>query len=190
MLALADNIPVQWLPIVGRFSLVAYIILFFAWERFRPSRSRFLRLGDGRKTLRFPLIWWGMREYVWRFTLIFCALWLIVTAVFWSNGILSDFFLYGFLFAVVNAILEEILWRGLVLGRAIDWVGEKQGLLFSSLAFGFYHLSLGFSIWACLIFAVGGFYLGGVAIRSGGLFAPVVMHFFVNIAFVSFGLIF
>jgi len=187
---LINNIPVQWLPTVGRLWLVVPIALLLVLERFRPSDSRFLRLGNTKETLCVPLIWQGIREPVWRFTLIFCGLWLVVSAVFWPNGVPADFLLYGLVFSAVNSILEEILWRGLLLSRAVDWLGEIYGLILSSLAFGFYHLTLGFSVLTCLFFTVGGFYLGGAAIRSKGLLAPIIMHFFVNMAFVSLDMIF
>ncbi|MDR1536537.1 MAG: hypothetical protein LBU32_00790 [Clostridiales bacterium] len=46
----------------------------------------------------------------------------------------------------------------------------------SALAFGLYHYSLQFPLWACLIFAIGGFYIGGSAIKSRGLLSPAVVH--------------
>ena len=97
--------------------------------------------------------------------------------------------IYGLLFALINSFLENTLWRGLILGRMVDFVGEKQALVLSSLAFGFYHLSLGFNVWICLIFSFGGFYMGGCAIKSRGLFAPIAMHFFVNLVFIVSGII-
>ncbi len=98
--------------------------------------------------------------------------------------------LYGLLFALINSVLEEILWRGFILGRVVDYLGEKQALIVTSFTFGFYHLSLGFSIWICLAFAIGGFYMGGCAIKSKGIGASIIMHIFVNIVFVSLGMIF
>jgi len=142
-----------------------------------------------KESLKFPLIWWGFSERVWRFILIFCFLCLIPTILFSLGGNTASSIPYGLFFAVINSILEEVLWRGFILGRVIDYIGEKQGLILSSIAFGFYHLSYGFSIWVCLAFAVGGFYMGGIAIKSRGLLAPIIMHFFVNMAFLSFGII-
>jgi membrane protease YdiL (CAAX protease family) len=115
---------------------------------------------------------------------------LAVTVWFCFSGGANGVMLYGFLFAVINAFIEEVLWRGFILGRTADFIGEKQALVITSLAFGFYHLSLGFSIWVCLAFAIGGFYMGGCAIKSKGLAAPIIMHLFVNMVFVSCGMIF
>ena len=177
--------------IFSRFGLAVHIILLIIWSYFQPCANSYLRFGKMKETLKFPLVWLGTREYIWRFTLVFCALWLIVTIFFsLNNSNMTEVLLYGFLFAAINSVIEEVLWRGLILGRIVDYIDEKQGLILSSIAFGFYHLSLGFSIWVCLAFATGGFYMGGITIKSKGLFAPIVMHFFVNMAFVSIGIIF
>jgi membrane protease YdiL (CAAX protease family) len=177
------------LTVLMRLGLIGYIILFAIWSRFQPCNGYF-RLGGMKETLRFPLIWWGFNERVWRFLLIFCFFFLIAAAFFSIGTNITEVLLYGLLFAAVNSIFEGVLWRGFILGRVVDYIGEKQGLVLTSIAFGFYHLSLGFSIWICLVFAIGGFYMGGIAIKSRGLFAPIIMQFFVNIAFVSFGIIF
>lgn len=178
------------LIIIGRLGLIGYIILFFAWERLQPYNNKYLKLGNMKEVLKVPFVWWGFKEYVWRFTLIFCSLWLITAVIFSLNGNVFEVLWHGLLFAAINSILEGILWRGLILGRIVEYMGEKRGLVLSSIVFGLYHLSLGFSIWICLLFAVGGLYMGGLAIKSKGLFAPIIMQFFVNIAFVSFGMIF
>jgi len=178
------------LTIAGRFGLSGYIILFALWNKLQPCTTGYLRFGNLKKSLKFPLIWWGFKEHVWRFLLIFCSIFIVAAIVFAAYTNITGILLYGILFAAVNSVLEGALWRGFILGRAAEYAGEKQALVLTSLAFGFYHLSLGFSIGICLIFAVGGFYMGGLAIKSRGLFAPVVMQFFVNMAFVSSGIIF
>ncbi|MDR1940631.1 MAG: hypothetical protein LBQ40_07590 [Clostridiales bacterium] len=52
-------------------------------------------------------------------------------------------------------------------------------------------MSLGFLLWVCLVFSVGGFYMDGAAITtSKGLLAPIIMHIAVNMIFVFLGVIF
>lgn len=177
--------------ILGRFGLLGYLILFAVWRvLFRPETKLFAA-GDALGTIQFPLIWKGRREPVWRFILIFCSMCLVpmVVAVA-TSAPAGNIILYGLLFSLINASLEEMLWRGFILERLVGLAGEKQGLVISALAFGLYHLSLGFSVWACLVFAVGGFYMGGVTIRARGLLPAFAMHVFVNMIFVLFGMIF
>jgi membrane protease YdiL (CAAX protease family) len=178
------------LVVLNRLGLIGYIVLFAVWARIEPCIA-YLQKGNMKETLKAPLIWWGNNEYVWRFVIIVCSLWAVPTIIFSVlHGNITEFMPYALLFAIINPIFEGIVWRGFILGRVVDYIGEKQGLIISSFAFGFYHLSLGFSIWVCLLFAVGGFFMGGLAIKSKGFLAPTVVHFFVNLALISFGIIF
>lgn len=179
-----------WLSILGRFGLMGYIFLLATWEKCQPCTNRYLRLGTINEKLKFPLVWHGFNEYMWRFLLIFCTLCLTLSVFFTIKFDSFSMILYGLLFASVNSVLEEILWRGFILGRAVDYLGEKQALIITSFAFGLYHLSLGFSVWICMAFAVGGFYMGGCAIKSKGISVSIIMHIFVNMLFVSLGMIF
>jgi len=178
------------LVVLNRLGLIGYIILFAIWARIEPCAA-YLQKGSMKETLRAPLIWWGNDEYVWRFVIIVCSLWAVPTIIFTVlHGNIIEFMPYTLLFAIINPVFEGIIWRGFILGRVVDYIGEKQGLVVSSIAFGLYHLSLGFSIWVCLMFAVGGFFMGGLAIKSKGFLAPTIVHFFVNLALISFGIIF
>jgi len=173
-----------------RFALVGYIVVFAIWNHFSKMEVSYLFIGSAKEIIRFPLIWKGRKEPIWRFILIFCCICLVPLFIgVLNNKPTAEVVGYGLLFAIVNALLEEIIWRGFVLSRAVSLVGEKQALIITALAFGLYHLSLGFPIWACLIFSIGGLYMGGAAIRSKGLLAPFVMHVFVNMIFVVFGMI-
>ena len=188
ILAAADNSTFG--VVLERFALIGYIILFAAWGIFSKMDISYISIGSAKEIIRFPLVWQGRKEPMWRFILIFCCICMVPLCIgFFDNK--STFALVGcgLLFATVNALLEEIVWRGLILSRAVSLVGEKQALLITALAFGLYHISLGFPLWACLIFSVGGIYMGGATIISKGLLAPFVMHVFVNMIFVAFGMI-
>lgn len=176
---------------LNRFGLIGYLLLFTIWYWILKPQNRFLRLGDGKAIIRFPLIWKGIKEIEWRFTLIFSLMCLGVTFFFaFSTEQSSQIVLYGILFSLINAILEEFLCRGFILTRLLDISSEKTALIVSALAFGLYHYSLQFPIWACLIFAIGGFYIGGSAIKSKGILSPIIMHVMVNLIFVFSGIIF
>lgn len=179
------------IKIVNRFGLIGYLALFAVWYCIQKPQNRFIRVGDGKTIIRFPFIWKGIKEIEWRFTLIFSMICLGVTVFFAFTTELSySFILYGILFSVVNALLEEFIWRGFILTRLLDISNEKTALIVSALAFGLYHISLQFPIWVCLIFAIGGFYIGGSTIKSRGLLSPIIMHVMVNLVFVFSGIIF
>jgi len=186
--ATISNLPL--LIVLNRLGLIGYIVLFAIWLCVQPCAG-YLKPGNLKATLKAPFIWWGASEYAWRFVLIACFAWVVPTVIFtFLHGYIFEFMPYALLFAVINPVFEGVLWHGLILGRVVDYAGEKQGLILSAVAFGLYHLSLGFSVWVCLLFAIGGFYMGGLAIKSKGLLAPTILHVFVNLALVSFGIIF
>jgi len=181
----------ELIKIITRFGLFGYILLFIIWQRIQKTENSFFNVGNVKDIIRIPFIWKGFREVEWRFTLIFCLLWLCLAVIFTiKNGFEYNILFYGMLFSIVNALLEEIIWRGFVLTRLTDITSEKIALIVSSLAFGLYHYSLDFPLLVCFVFAIGGFFMGGSAIKSKGLLSPILMHIAVNIAFVSIGIIF
>jgi membrane protease YdiL (CAAX protease family) len=72
------------------------------------------------------------------------------------------------LISLAAGIGEELLFRGAI---QAEW-----GLLPASLLFGAAHLggsgTMGFGVWAALI----GTFLGGLAMLTGGLLAPIIAH--------------
>lgn len=177
--------------IAGRFGLVGYLMIFAIWLKLSPTNQNYFHLGNKDSNICFPLIWYGKKESILRFVLIFSGMCIIaILTLAFLNNISIDIILMGILFTIINATLEELLWRGFILSRTVDLIGDKQGLIITSLVFGLYHISLGFPLWACLVFAIGGFYMGGCAIISKGLLGSWIMHISVNIIFVFAGLIF
>ena len=179
--------------ILSRFGLIGYIFIFSILLLLIKPNLNLFHIGNFKRTIRFPLIWSGHADPIWRFLLIFCGICLASFPAIMIGGggeLTTRLIGYGLLFALVNSILEEIIWRGFILGRLVDITGEKIGLLVSSFAFGFYHYSLGFPLYVCLLFSIGGFYMGGAALKSKGLSAGVMMHFVMNLLFVFGGFIF
>lgn len=178
--------------ILSRFSLLGYIIPYFIFMKLSKPQTNYLSIGSFRNSIHTPLIWRGIRDPIWRFLLIASGVILISFSFVIDFG-REDFYmllLYGVLFAVVNSILEEILWRGFILPRFVDYLGEKIGLIITSIGFGFYHYSIGFPWVICALFSLCGMLLGGVAIRSKGLLPVIILHFIMNVMFALSGMIF
>ncbi|MFC0215605.1 lysostaphin resistance A-like protein [Paenibacillus chartarius] len=182
----------EMMIVLSRLSLAGYLIPLLAIALWLPARTHYFRIGSFRNDICTPFIWRGIRDPIWRFLLIgtmvigACCLFL---ADFGGPQVLQ-LVQYGLLFAVINSVLEEVLWRGLILPRMVDYAGEAAGLLATSAAFGLYHYSLGFPWIVCFCFGLGGIFMGGVTIRSKGLAPAIVLHVVMNIAFVLNGLIF
>lgn len=188
---ISNNLSAELGVILSRFGLLGYLTLFAIWHVLDTSSTNNFNLGNLRTSIRLPFIWYGKKDTVLQLTAVFSSLCLILAGLFvFQNKIPFTLLAFGVAFAFINAILEELLWRGLILNRTNDLYGEKIGLLAMSLAFGLYHYSLGFPISTCLVFSLGGIYFGGATLRSKGLISPIIMHISMNLLFVAVGIIF
>lgn len=190
-LAHSYHIDSSWTVVLSRFALFGYFVPFIVWYYVEPQTVCDFRLGRVRASIKMPFIWYGIKDNVLRVSLGFslsCVL--LAGTLFYSKQLSPSILLAGFSFSLINSFLEEFLWRGLILSRSIDLWGEKLGLILMSLAFGFYHYPLEFSMPVCLLFSLGGVYFGGIAIRSNGLLLGTVMHGSMNLLFVAMGIIF
>jgi membrane protease YdiL (CAAX protease family) len=88
------------------------------------------------------------------------------------------------LLAVSNAALEEVAYRGALMGWGARVIGPRSSLLVQSLVFGFAHWGPDVQAGAWLIFAgltAAGLLLGLAARRSGSLFLPFALHAAVDV---------
>ena len=74
--------------------------------------------------------------------------------------------------ALLPAVAEELLFRGLLLGRIASRFGATAGLLLSALLFGALHLDVAHGLAAFVL----GLYLGGIRLRTGSVHAPIFCH--------------
>ena len=83
----------------------------------------------------------------------------------------------GATFSIVNAILEEIVWRGILQRWLTTFLAPPVAVAVQAASFGAAHYS-GFPSGAAGIFlaAVWGAMIGALALRSKGLLAPIVAH--------------
>ncbi|MCM3783463.1 CPBP family intramembrane metalloprotease [Neobacillus mesonae] len=180
----------EWKIILSRSGLIGFIVPFIFLQR---HEKNYLSIGSFRSTIYFPLIWKGLvKDPMWRFLLVGI---IIITAIFsfiidFAAEDLLTLTLYGLLFSAVNSILEEILWRGMILSKAVSLLGPVYGLCIASLGFGLYHYSIGFSWFICILFAVGGLVFGGMTIRAKGILPSIILHFVMNMMFCLSGIIF
>jgi membrane protease YdiL (CAAX protease family) len=83
----------------------------------------------------------------------------------------------GVAFAVVNAFVEEVLFRGAVLHHLGRVLGNWPAVLVQALAFGILHLNgYPYGLAGVVLASVYGLLLGALRLRSGGLLAPWIAH--------------
>lgn len=164
--------------------LIPILFIFYVSKKFGLKANDYWHKPNWKENIAFPFIWNGFHTISIRLFLII-ALTINIIAfmplILRANITLGLSFLsFLILFSAINGILEEILWRGLLLTGMKNLAGEKAAVLFSGLAFGLSHLALGYSLPVCLGMAIGGVFYAGITIRSGSLLPAIIWHFIYN----------
>ena len=97
--------------------------------------------------------------------------------------------LFGVAFSIVNGILEEIIWRGILLRRFMESTGELQGMIVSSVGFGLQHISIGIPIVPSLLLSIGGVFFAVIVLRTDSLYPSMIWHIVINMGMVFSGMI-
>ncbi|MBG9588857.1 CPBP family intramembrane glutamic endopeptidase [Cytobacillus firmus] len=193
---LLDALPLPYyiLLILNRLLLVIPIlILVYISIKFNKTAIPFLQKPDWNSLIFFPFIWSGFHSIKIKHFLMI-AIVINFAAFAYSifsadNSFSRDFLIFLIGFSIVNGLLEELLWRGIILSRMAELSGEKAAVLFSGLAFGFSHMMLGYSFILCLLFAVGGIFYAGVTAKSQSIFPAFIWHMAMNVFMILSGLI-
>ena len=99
----------------------------------------------------------------------------------YSHFTVPMFFLTVLLSAILPAICEEFLHRGMLLGTSSKY-GVKFAIVTSSLAFGFLHMNINQCFYAVLI----GLFLGYLCIYTRSIVPCIIIHFMNNFLNVFF----
>ncbi|WP_142385111.1 CPBP family intramembrane glutamic endopeptidase [Cytobacillus massiliigabonensis] len=193
---LIDSLPyhVNILMVLSRcLMLFPILFMFYVAKKFSEKPIFYWECPNWQAKISFPFIWNGFHSIsIKGFLLIAISVNIAIFMPFIvkANPSFSlPFLLFLFSFSIINGILEEILWRGIILTSMVNLAGEKAALLFSGLAFGLSHLILGYTIPICLSFAIGGIFYAGITIRSGSIFPAVIWHIVFNWLMILSGLI-
>ncbi|RJS62439.1 CPBP family intramembrane metalloprotease [Bacillus sp. PK3_68] len=179
---------------LNRLSLVTVLIPLVVLSLFSSSPFiRYWRRPEWNEYIYFPFIWSGFHQTKIKFflTIAVTVNILICTPFVILNGwsFIQEVWLLTIIFSLTNAVLEELIWRGALLSRFSEQLGEKWAVIITSLGFGLQHYSLGFPWLACLAFSVGGLFYGGLTIKSKSIVPSIVWHVILNVLMVLSGFI-
>jgi uncharacterized protein len=142
----------------------------------------------------FPFITHGFHSIPIRLFFLFSVMGSVIGFSFnvflfgeWDG--MKEIVLFALAFSIVNATLEEMLWRGTLFPILAGQVSWMYAFALTSLAFGLHHIALGIPFWAALGFSIGGFFFAIVKWRSESLFPPILWHFIINLLMVFSGFI-
>ena len=97
--------------------------------------------------------------------------------------------LFCLFFSLINAVFEEVIWRGLLLSVIKEHTSLSFAVIITSVGFGLFHLSIGFSIYLSLLISVAGFIYALITLKTKSIYPSIVFHIVINIGMVYSGLI-
>jgi len=143
---------------------------------------------------RRPVLRMGERPVLWTLAGLGCGAIAIgsTTGFAWLNGSLRPalqpspmvpaLVALGIALTVLQAGAEEVLFRGWLQPALIERIGVAPGVLAGALVFvGFHAIGAVPSILALVNLLLGGLWFGLLALRSGGILAPLAAHFAYNV---------
>jgi uncharacterized protein len=126
---------------------------------------------------------------------------------FWLIGIIVNVMIYGFFiiqkdieyiqmlvwfclfFSVINAVFEEVIWRGILLSALKEATSTWYAVSVTSVGFGLLHLSIGFSISLSLFISVAGVIYALITLKTNSIYPSIAFHIVINIGMVYSGFI-
>lgn len=128
------------------------------------STPLFLLIGLlGSSTIFIPLIWYPVISDV------------------------KSLILFAIGFAILNAILEELIWRGMMVSSLKRNVTTLYAVVVTSIGFGLYHISIGIPVLISLLFSFGGLFYAIVVLKTESIYPSIVFHMVINMGMVLNG---
>ncbi|WP_147533322.1 CPBP family intramembrane glutamic endopeptidase [Bacillus marasmi] len=102
---------------------------------------------------------------------------------------IESILLFNLLFSIINATLEELIWRGLMLSSLKEFVSNRSAVIITSIGFGLLHLTVGIPFIFSLLFSIGGLFYAFVVMKTNSIYPAIIFHFVINVGMVLSGLI-
>ncbi len=102
---------------------------------------------------------------------------------------IQSLFLFSLFFSFINAVFEEIIWRGILLSALKKYISTVYAVIVTSVGFGLFHLSIGFSIPLSLLISVAGLIYAFITLKTNSIYPSIVFHIVINMGMVYSGLI-
>ncbi|WP_261807917.1 CPBP family intramembrane glutamic endopeptidase [Paenibacillus sp. N3.4] len=179
--------------ILNRLSLIFIMIPLITLSLiYKIPFMRYWKKPQWNELIGIPFIWSGFRQSkVKYFLLIALTINLFAFMPFIiRNGwtYIHEVWLLAIILSITN-VIEEMIWRGTLLSRFSEQLGDKWAVIVTSLGFGLQHYSLGFSWGVCIAYSLGGLFFGGITIKSKSIVPTVIWHMSINALMVFSGLI-
>lgn len=113
----------------------------------------------------------------------------IFIPLIWSSSIseVKSLFLFALGFTILNATMEELIWRGVMLSSLKRNVSVLYAVTVTSLGFGLLHLSIGIPLLLSLLFSFGGIFYAIVVLKTDSIYPSIAFHMVMNVGMVLNG---
>jgi uncharacterized protein len=113
----------------------------------------------------------------------------IFIPLIWTQGIseVKSLFLFAIGFTILNATLEELIWRGVMLSSLTRNASVLYAITVTSIGFGLLHLSIGIPLHFSLLFSFGGLFYAIVVLKTDSIFPSISFHMVMNMGMVLNG---
>jgi uncharacterized protein len=112
---------------------------------------------------------------------------LLIPVLFQEISYIRSLFIFAILFALINASLEEVIWRGVMLSNLKRSVSTLYAVVITSVGFGLIHISIGIPVLLSIIFSFGGLFYAIVVLKTKSIYPSIVFHILINLGMVFNG---
>ncbi len=102
---------------------------------------------------------------------------------------IQSLFLFCLFFSLINAVFEEIIWRGIMLSALKEFTSTGYAIFVTSVGFGLLHLAIGFSISISLLISLAGVIYALITLKTNSIYPSIAFHIVINIGMVYSGFI-
>lgn len=106
---------------------------------------------------------------------------------FTDSNHLKSLFLFALLFAILNGVLEEFIWRGVLLSSLNRDISTIYAVVITSVGFGLLHISIGIPMIVSILFSFGGLFYAIVVLKTKSIYPAIVFHIIINLGMVLNG---
>lgn len=142
-------------------------------------------------------VWQSLSEQrvaasVWKWFLIFSGLLLLVILgmlFFQKVNLSARAISFILLLSIIHALVDEVLWRGLLLPQFMKTIGKTWGLMVSSIAFGLSSTMFGISVQISILYILLGFLFTFLTLKTNSILPAFVVHSLVTIIILLSGMV-
>ncbi|MEH7254370.1 type II CAAX endopeptidase family protein [Neobacillus niacini] len=167
--------------------IIPILSICYVIKQFNKEISLFLQKPRIPKKIQFPFV--VNRTYFYSITIVLIAVVFTLMVITFKVKMNIYLFLSLFVFALIHAFLQEVIWRGILLSQIIKITNETYAILFTSIAFAFNTTFFGFSFAIFLLYFVTGILFSLITIVSKSILPAIFAHTLMLILFFLNGLL-